>query len=155
MNKKKGTYKRSPVAPRSGDLLDGSHDLLPFDKKKFTRRSNIKDQMTAEEFRNMAETEGPLQTECEQYLKDIDITYIHIPQNVYATGKAKSLTGIPDLLIFKRTDDHNDILCIELKSKTGKRHQSQINWPKKQQLIVHVVRSFPRFQKIVDGFINA
>jgi len=100
-------------------------------------------------------TEDVLQKQCEAYLTIKGIWYLHIPASVYQSGKAQSIAGVPDLLIFKKEwispktpDLHNSCLLVELKTVIGKRNPKQVKWAKETN--VNLIRSVEDFISLVN-----
>ena len=138
--------------------------MLPFDKRKFARRDNIRNGMTAQEFREAFTKEEDLQRQVEDLLekKYPDVRYIRFPDWVYvrlARDKdpilraiAKILRGVPDLIVFKKGEKFNQALLLELKAKQGSLRQGQKNWTK--NLNLHVKRDFESVEKLLEEFMG-
>jgi len=98
--------------------------------------------------------ENELQDICEAYLALKGIFYLHIPASSYKTRGRNVLSGVPDLLIFKKEYINNvpcvdnSCLLVELKTKVGKQNPKQMKWAK--ETIVHVIRSFDGFKELVN-----
>ena len=97
--------------------------------------------------------ESELQKQCENLLKQLNITYVRIPDSVYKTGRMKGKAGIPDLIILRESGDRfPNVLLVELKNKYGKMTQAQKNFSRK--VTVHLIRNYKTFEKIVVEFID-
>ena len=100
--------------------------------------------------------EKDLQKLCESFLEAKRIRYIRVPDSLWAfvmTSKvapvwlkafcSKFLAGMPDLVILQG----EKALHVELKTKSGKVSQKQIEWAKTCK--VHVIRDFESFKEVV------
>jgi len=98
-------------------------------------------------------SEDELQENCENWLKEQKIKYIHVGQQTYRNAKSKSTyKGIPDLLIFIKFRDHNMAHLVELKSLLGKASTGQYTWS--SGLNVYLLRAFEDFKKSVLKFLK-
>ena len=104
--------------------------------------------------------EDVLQSQCEEYLKYMNIEYWRIPDNCwrwvmgFAPVHIKTLfsryfKGKPDMTVLLPSGQY---LNIELKSKSGKLTQGQENFAKRSEL--HIVKSFDVFKELVDSGIK-
>lgn len=97
--------------------------------------------------------EDNLQAECEGFLKQLNVEYIHIPKILYAKKRFKK-KGIPDLMIFKESDStYPRVLLVELKRDKGKPSQGQKNFARK--FTVHLIKNYDNFIEIVTNFLNS
>ena len=139
----------------------------PYPKSVQLGRSTI----TSKEFREWNDTEGSLQTACEEYLDFFpNIAVVRIPNQAYRAIFAnagvsqnikgmisKWLKGVPDLILIKpsavigETEYMDNVcLCIELKVKGGKLTQGQKSFAKQANVIE--CRSFEHFKVLIDEF---
>jgi len=63
--------------------------------------------------------ENELQDICEAYLALKGIFYLHIPASSYKTRGRNVLSGVPDLLIFKK-EYINNVPCVDKLLSTGR-----------------------------------
>jgi hypothetical protein len=107
--------------------------------------------------------EKELQSQCENYLQYLDITFIRIPDSVYRAIFShqtavkpyiralisKAIKGVPDLTLLHK----GRFLCVELKVGKNKMTLGQKQWARNILTWYEVVDNFEDFKKIVDDFI--
>jgi len=97
--------------------------------------------------------EEDLQQNCEDWLKQEKIHYLHISHAVYRDPKTRGkYLGVPDLMVFKKDEEHNQCLLVELKSLKGTARQGQKRWAR--GLHVYLLRSFQDFKELVLKFLD-
>ena len=125
-------------------------DMLKFDKRKITQ-GHIK----KADHKPHTGPEDVLQRQCEKVLEIKDMHYVHIPNSMFR-GKfkwlAKKLCGVPDLIIFKRDEEYDKVLFVELKKKTGKptTAQKRFAW----WFHVFLIKSLDDFVEVLNKFIG-
>ena len=83
-------------------------------------------------------SEKTIQKQVEQFLNDLGITFIRIPDGIYRTAKTgnwynkgeqikatKAIKGVPDITVLLRDGRY---ICIELKRNGGKQSLGQKQW---------------------------
>ena len=109
--------------------------------------------------------EKEIQRAVENYLTVLGITPIRIPDSLYRSiyanrsislhikaDIARSISGLPDLMIPKLTDKGLMILPLELKTSVGKLGPKQIKW--QRHLGTVVARSFEDAKILIDNFLE-
>lgn len=96
--------------------------------------------------------ESELQQQCQQWLNDNDIKYIRIPDEAYRRKISKTISGIPDFIIFKRCIEYNKTLFVELKTMTGKLTQAQRAFA--ERLNLNIIRCYESFVELVNKFFE-
>lgn len=96
--------------------------------------------------------EDDLQKQCEKYMNDNDIDYLHFKNQAHYKNRnhvAKSFKDRPDFYIFL---NHRLTIMIELKSKTGEQTEGQVeymNKKKAQGFPFYVCRTFEEFLEAI------
>ena len=112
---------------------------------------------------NGAMLEKEIQSKAESYLNEFGLKFIHIPDSVLGhiaqhgasqvrNAVSRSLKGIPDLLIFSKSEKFNHCFMLELKTEKGTLRQGQINWHKGQNVVV--TYGWDEARKAIDEFIK-
>ena len=131
-------------------------DCFPYLKPKSKKKNTTKKALISE---------STIQKQVERYLDYNGLKYIRLPDSLFRSiyskqsiplhvkaEIAKSIAGLPDLMIPKTVNNQTILLSIELKTSVGKMSQKQKLWQK--SLGTKIARSFDEAEKLINKFLN-